>query len=298
MHDAAYVGRFAPSPSGPLHAGSLVAAMASFLDARAHGGRWLVRIEDIDRARTSPGADQFILHQLRALGMSWSEPPVWQTTHLAHYAQAFERLHAAGRLYPCICSRQALPVGPYPGTCRPRHGLPVARVDTGHPGSTRKRAAWRFIIEPGLEHFDDRWFGPQTQDVSATVGDFIVRRADGVWAYQLAVVVDDAAQGVTHVVRGTDLLDSTARQRQLARALGVPRPIVLHVPLVCDAAGRKLSKQNHASALDISHPLRCLRNAWLALGFEPITATTSARFWARATEQWARRFAALNTRTN
>jgi len=274
-----YVGRFAPSPSGPLHAGSLVAALASFLDARAHRGRWLLRIEDIDEPRTVAGAEGVILGQLEALGLRWDGEPVRQAARHPLYERAFARLRASGRVYGCACVRRELPPGPYPGTCRPPAG-------TGN----RPIRSWRFRVEPGVETFTDRWLGPQAQDVAAEVGDFIIRRADGLWAYQLAVVVDDGDQGVTDVVRGADLLDSTARQRQLARALDLPPPRVLHVPLVLDDAGRKLSKQNHAPALDVSRPLDCLRAAWKALGFAELAAATPQAFWPEATARWARRF--------
>ncbi|MFT0532158.1 tRNA glutamyl-Q(34) synthetase GluQRS [Castellaniella hirudinis] len=284
-----YVGRFAPSPSGPLHAGSLVAALASYLDARAHRGRWLVRLEDIDAPRTVPGADRIILRQLQALGMHWDEPPVWQTQRHAFYRQAFDQLLAARRTYPCHCRRGQLPPGPYPGTCRPQPGKPPPPADA--PAADARRPAWRFIAAPGVEHFRDRWLGPQSQDVAGEVGDFIIRRADGLWAYQLVVVVDDGLQGITDVVRGADLLDSSARQRQLARALGLPCPRLLHVPLRLDSQGRKLSKQNHAPALDTRQPLAALQQAWADLGFAPLTAHNTPAFWADATGQWARRFA-------
>ncbi|CAM5187149.1 Glutamyl-Q tRNA(Asp) synthetase OS=Castellaniella defragrans (strain DSM / CCUG 39792 / 65Phen)OX=1437824 GN=gluQ PE=3 SV=1 [Castellaniella denitrificans] len=289
-----YVGRFAPSPSGPLHAGSLVAALASYLDARAHHGRWLLRIEDIDEPRTVPGADRVILGQLEALGLRWDGEAVRQTQRHPLYERAFVRLRAAGRVYGCACVRRELPAGPYPGTCRP----PAGPQDPGTlavpgmrpPAARRPIRSWRFLVEPGLETFTDRWLGPQSQDVAAEVGDFIVRRADGLWAYQLVMVVDDGDQGVTDVVRGADLLDSTTRQRQLARALGLPMPRVLHVPLILDAAGRKLSKQNHAPALDVSRPLDCLQSAWRALGFATLPAATTQAFWPAAITQWARRF--------
>lgn len=274
-----YVGRFAPSPSGPLHAGSLVAALASHLDARAHQGRWLLRIEDIDEPRTVPGAERVILGQLETLGLHWDGEPVRQTQRHPLYEAAFARLRAAGRLYGCACVRRELPPGPYPGTCRPPKG-------TG----SRPIRSWRFLVDPGVETFTDRWLGSQVQDVAAEVGDFIVRRADGLWAYQLVVVVDDGDQGVTDVVRGTDLLDSTARQRQLARALDLPAPRVLHVPLILDAAGHKLSKQNHAPALDVSRPLDCLQAAWQALGFAALPAATPDAFWPLATAAWSQRF--------
>lgn len=273
-----YIGRFAPSPSGPLHAGSLLAALASYLDARAHHGCWLVRIEDIDTPRMVDGADQLILQQLRVLGMYWDEEPVWQSRRLALYQSAFEHLDQAGSVYGCACTRAELPPGPYPGTCR--HGLPAGRVPR----------AWRWRVPEGHVSFNDRWSGPQTQDVAREVGDFIIRRADGLWAYQLAVVVDDAAQRITHIVRGADLLDSTARQILLAQALGAPAPITLHVPLLCDAHGYKLSKQNHAPALNLSRPLDILLETWRVLGFDPAGMDTIEAFWPRATLQWRYRF--------
>jgi glutamyl-Q tRNA(Asp) synthetase len=281
-----YVGRFAPSPSGPLHAGSLVAALASFLDARAHHGEWLLRIEDIDTPRTAAGADGIIMTQLEALGMRWDRPPVWQSERHSLYAQAFARLQADGRTYECTCSRRDLVSGPYPGTCRP--GEATGRTMHGRP--TTARPSWRFRVEPGRETFQDRWLGPQNQHVANEVGDFIIRRADGLWAYQFVVVVDDAAQGVTDVVRGADLLDSTARQRQLARALGLPTPRMMHVPLILDAEGRKLSKQNHAPALDLADPLETLQSAWQALGFVPFSAHSRDVFLGEAAARWARRF--------
>lgn len=275
---AGYTGRFAPSPSGPLHDGSLVAAMASFLDARAHGGRWLLRIEDIDGPRVVPGADRLIMQQLQALGMQWDEPPVWQSHRLPLYQQAFDRLLAEGRAYPCGCTRHEVPPGArYPGTCRDGlHG--------------RRPRAWRFRVDPGVERFTDRWVGPQAQDVEADIGDFIIKRADGLWAYQLAVVVDDGDQGITHIVRGADLLDSTPRQRMLGRHLRLPCPEVMHVPLAHDAQGRKLSKQNHAAALDLAHPLATLDKAWERLGFAALHADHPDAFWREATAQWGRRF--------
>lgn len=274
-----YRGRFAPSPSGPLHNGSLLAAMASFLDARAHHGDWLLRIEDIDTPRVVPGADRIIMQQLNTLGMQWDAPPIWQSQRLALYRSAFESLAARDQVYGCACTRQELPVeGAYPGTCR--HGLP--------PGRTAR--AWRLRVSPGVERFQDRWYGPQEQDVAAVTGDFIVKRADGLWAYQLVVVVDDGEQGITHIVRGADLLDSTARQRVLARQLGISYPQVMHVPLLRDEAGRKLSKQNHAAAMDLSQPVRTLNQAWLALGFDTVDAADVPAFWQAALNQWAARY--------
>lgn len=277
--ESRYRGRFAPSPSGPLHNGSLLAAMASFLDARVHHGEWLLRIEDIDTPRVVPGADRFIMQQLTALGMQWDGPPVWQSQRLGLYQNAFDALAAQDRVYGCACTRQELPPeGAYPGTCR--HGLP--------PG--RSARAWRLRVPPGIERFQDRWHGPQEQDVAAETGDFIVKRADGLWAYQLVVVVDDGEQGITHIVRGADLLDSTARQRVLARQLGISYPQVMHVPLLRDETGRKLSKQNHAAAMDLSQPMNTLNRAWEALGFEAVDAADPPSFWQAAQRQWAARY--------
>ena len=286
-----YTGRFAPSPSGPLHAGSLVAAMASLLDARAHGGRWLLRMEDVDAPRVAPGAADCIQRQLLALGMRWDGEILWQSRRGDAYQAALRRLQDQGLVYPCGCTRReiadsalqrhgALPDGerPYPGTCR--NGLAPGRAPR----------AWRVRVPKGVERFDDRWLGPQEQDVAHAVGDFVLRRADGLWAYQLAVVVDDAGQGVTDVVRGADLLGSTARQRVLARLLGLAPPRAMHVPLVTDASGLKLSKQNGAPALDASRPMDCLAQAWRDLGFAPLAADTPEDFWTQATQRWARRF--------
>lgn len=267
---ATYLGRFAPSPTGPLHAGSLVAALASWLDARAQAGRWLVRIEDVDRPRCVSGADQWLLRQLATCGLVPDEPPVWQSQRGALYQAALDRLVSQGRAYPCACSRkdveQALAAQ---GRPRSRHGELV------YPGTCRAgldgRAprAWRFRTTPGPVHWHDRRLGPQQQDVEQEVGDFVLRRADGMWAYQLAVVVDDADQGVTQVVRGEDLADNTARQILLQRALGLPTPGYLHTPLVLGANGEKLSKQNGAAALDTAQPLRALNSAAEVLGLAP-----------------------------
>ncbi len=250
-------GRFAPSPTGPLHAGSLVAALASWLDARAQGGRWLVRIEDADTERCLPGLGEHILAQLAACGLHPDEPPVWQTARTALYEAALQRLHAAGLAYPCGCSRKDIERAlaaqgvvharhgerVYPGTCR--DGL------HGKPARAWRFATWRVDAQVA---WTDRRLGPQQQDVAQDVGDFVLRRADGPWAYQLAVVVDDADQGITDVVRGEDLADNTARQILLQRALGLPTPRYLHTPLVRGADGEKLSKQNGAMAIDTGTP--------------------------------------------
>jgi glutamyl-Q tRNA(Asp) synthetase len=302
----AYVGRFAPSPTGPLHAGSLVAALASWLDARAHGGQWLVRIEDVDTMRCVPGTDQIILQQLAACGLHPDAPPVYQSQRGHLYQKALDQLIAQSQAYPCGCSRQAIQEASataspstvqgasedssdgsdrqrerhaelvYPGTCR--GGL-----------SGKKARSWRFLTEfysssqPAAQQirvqadtdliantvsWTDRRLGPQAQNVSAEVGDFVLKRADGLWAYQLAVVVDDAAQGVTHIVRGEDLADNTARQILLQRALGLLQPAYLHAPLVLAADGQKLSKQNGALSLDISDAIRSLQAAGELLGLQ------------------------------
>jgi glutamyl-Q tRNA(Asp) synthetase len=268
--DTPYVGRFAPSPTGLLHAGSLVAALASWVDARRHGGRWLVRIEDVDSPRCVAGATEGILDQLRTLGLHHDGAVMRQSHRGDAYAAALASLIGRGWAYPCACSRRDIElalaqagIAPerhasavYPGTCR--HGL------HGRPAR-----AWRLDVARVLRDlrqgpvvgWQDRRLGQQSQDVAQTVGDFVLRRADGLWAYQLAVVVDDAAQGVTDVVRGMDLMDNTARQIVLQQALGLPAPRYLHVPLVLGPDGEKLSKQNGATALDLSDPARCLREA-------------------------------------
>lgn len=272
-----YRGRFAPSPSGPLHDGSLVAAMASFLDARAHGGQWLLRIEDIDTPRVVRGADILIMRQLKALGMHWDEDPVWQSRRQPLYQAAFDQLLRDRHVYGCACTRKMLHGDPYPGTCR--NGLA--------PGQTAR--AWRLRVPEEIIRFTDRLQGPQSQGLARDVGDFILRRADGLWAYQFVVVVDDGLQGITDVVRGADLLDSTARQHFLARCLGYPAPRMMHVPLIRDDQGRKLSKQNHAPALDLAQPVGTLLRAWQALGFGTLDVDDIDTFWARAIPLWAAR---------
>jgi glutamyl-Q tRNA(Asp) synthetase len=296
-----YTGRFAPSPTGPLHAGSLVAALASWLDARAHGGRWLLRIEDTDTPRCVPGAAQTIAAQLAACGLLADEPVTYQSANYGRYATALQQLVASGQAYPCGCSRsdvQALwaaraaraargvqrPPGtelPYPGTCR--GGL------NGKPAR-----AWRLRCAaqtPGVVHWFDRALGPQQQDVPKAVGDFVLKRADGLWAYQLAVVVDDAAQGVTHVVRGQDLADNTPRQLLLQRALHLPTPLYLHTPLVLAADGQKLSKQTGAKALDVSdgepQALAALQAAGQVLGLPLLQAASTADWLGQAVPAWA-----------
>ena len=298
-----YTGRFAPSPTGLLHAGSLVAALASWLDARAHGGQWRLRIEDVDTPRCVPQADAAIQQQLSAcglvpdgLGADAQNPfgPVWRQSQRAHvYQQAIDTLVTQGWAYPCGCSRKDIEAAIetaqassaarhqaaiYPGTCR--DGL------KGKPAR-----AWRLNVRavqtaldlPEVTHWQDRRLGPQQQNVLTEVGDFVLRRADGLWAYQMAVVVDDAEQGITHVVRGEDLADNTARQILLQRALGLPTPQYLHTPLVLGANGEKLSKQNGALALDLRVPLNALNAAAQVLGLPAVCDKTAI---TQALAQW------------
>jgi glutamyl-Q tRNA(Asp) synthetase len=381
-----YQGRFAPSPTGPLHAGSLVAALASWLDARAwnkgRGGRWLVRIEDVDTPRCVPGAAEVILQQLATCGLMPDAPPVGQSTRSALYQKALEHLIAQGNVYPCACSRKDIEDAhaaqghgrarhaalPYPGTCR--HGLrgrparswrfnttdfeakhiagnmahtthvrselvegPVHRERFERPelvqgplrssvlastGSARTDGVGRrlrdlcnqannhaepvnksqeaiFSIANGTVHWTDRRLGPQAQDVASTVGDFVLRRADGLWAYQLAVVVDDADQQITHVVRGEDLADNTPRQILLQQALGLDTPSYLHTPLVCGANGEKLSKQNGATALDLRDPLQALGEAARVLGLPPVDRSHHNSL-AQALGMWVNAWARIYNR--
>ena len=283
-----YVGRFAPSPTGPLHAGSLVAALASWLDAKAHGGQWLVRMEDVDTPRCVAGADRIIMQQLAACGLHSNVPPVYQSQRSDLYQSALIQLTAQSRAYPCGCSRQDIDQAiaraghhhvrhgelVYPGTCRNGlHGKEARswRFVTSFSASNRalaKENSAQAAPDIGANSVDwtDRLLGHQTQNVGLEVGDFVLRRADGLWAYQLAVVVDDAAQGITHVVRGQDLADNTARQILLQRALGLPQPLYLHTPLVLGANGEKLSKQNGAQAVNMNQAVQALQSAALTLG--------------------------------
>ena len=288
-----YTGRFAPSPTGPLHAGSLVAAMASYLDARAHHGRWLLRIEDIDETRTAAGAAESIVETLALLGMYPDGEVIWQSQRKARYEAAFSAL--GEHVYPCGCSRKEIAdsrtgiasdgAAIYPGTCR--HELAE--------GKTIR--AWRLRVPPtmsaaGVITFEDRWLGRITEKLSDSTGDFVLKRADGFWAYQLAVVVDDAEQGITDVVRGADLLGSTARQIYLQRLLLLPTPRYMHVPVVNNAAGEKLSKQTGATPLDLNKPLDALMLAANRLGLTlpAVAGTDIASFWEAAISAWARRF--------
>lgn len=292
----AYIGRFAPSPTGALHAGSLLAALASWLDARAHGGLWRLRIEDVDTPRCVAGADQAIVQQLAQCGLVPDGPVLWQSQRSALYQQALDKLVTQGLAYPCGCSRKDIETAQtqptarhqaavYPGTCRKGLGGKPARAWRLNVAAVRRARGL-----PDLSTWSDRRLGPQAQDVAQDVGDFVLRRADGLWAYQLAVVVDDAAQDISDVVRGEDLRDNTARQILLQRALGLPTPRYLHTPLVLGPQGEKLSKQNGAQPLDLREPLQALRHAAQALDLPDVAGPDLPQALAQWTALWAARW--------
>jgi glutamyl-Q tRNA(Asp) synthetase len=280
-----YIGRFAPSPTGPLHFGSLVAATGSYLEARTRGGRWLLRIEDVDAPRTVPGAAEGILATLARFGFEWDGDIVWQSARQEAYAAAFERLKASGHVFPCCCTRREMADSAlardgsriYPGTCR--RGLP--------PG--RSAHAWR-VRADGLIRFEDRVQGWQHEDLARDVGDYVVLRGDGQFAYQLAVVVDDAAAGITDVVRGADLLGSTTRQIHLQHLLGVATPTYAHLPVVVNAAGEKLSKQTLAAPVGTLPPATALFAALAFLGQNPpprLATGSLTEIWSWAQAHWS-----------
>lgn len=273
-----YVGRFAPSPSGPLHFGSLVAALGSYLDARSQGGHWLVRIEDIDPPREQPGAADDILRTLDAFGLHHDGRVMWQSARSDAYAAALDTLH--DHLFYCTCTRAQLRPyqGNYPGTCRTRTSPPADQP-----------SAVRLITPDVLPRFVDRVLGPQQLSRQDTGGDPILRRKDGLWAYQLAVVVDDAAQGITDVVRGHDLLTTTPVQVWLQQCLGVPAVRYLHLPVVNTADGRKLSKQNHAPAVRVDQRDALLRAALNVLGLEPDSTLSTDELLPWASTHWSER---------
>ncbi len=253
-----YVGRFAASPSGSLHFGSLVAAVGSFLQAQVADGAWLIRMEDLDTPRIVPGAADNIIRSLERLGFEWQGAIEYQSKCISRYESALEILRKQRLVYTCSCSRSQLAVleeSRYPGTCRTR-GIGSVMGDSSFTE--------RFIVTPGPVEFDDALQGHFAQDVAATSGDFVVRRRDRIFSYHLAVVVDDAAQGITEVVRGADLLDSTPRHLLLQNALGLPAPAYCHLPLAVDARGQKLSKSAQSTAIDVTPPSQAL---WQALDF-------------------------------
>lgn len=253
----AYVGRFAPSSTGSLHFGSLVAALGSYLDARANRGRLLLRIEDIDTPRNVPGAGEQIVRDLERCGLEWDGPVEWQSSFNQRHHAALEHLRDLGLTFPCGCSRRDIGSGPYPGTCR--NGLRAGR-------SARST---RMLTEDGWVGFGDLIQGRYAQNVSRDVGDFVIHRADGIIAYHLAVVVDDAAAGVTRIVRGSDLLDSTPRQILLQRALDLPEPDYAHLPVAVNSRGQKLSKQTHAAPVSAQPPAQAVGRALNFLGLLP-----------------------------
>ncbi|MDD2913711.1 MAG: tRNA glutamyl-Q(34) synthetase GluQRS [Gallionella sp.] len=246
MPSTPYRGRFAPSPTGPLHFGSLVAAVGSYLDAKHSNGIWLVRMEDLDVPRCVAGASDNILHTLEAFGLHWDEPVIYQSQRTAAYEEALQQLQTLGAAYPCACTRKEIADSAlhgidgqiYPGTCR--NGVP----------SGREGRAWRVRTDDRPIEFDDALQGSVNQHLESEIGDFVVKRADGLFAYQLAVVVDDAFQGITHIVRGADLLVSTPRQIYLQRLLGLPTPAYLHLPVAVNTQGEKLGKQTLARPVE------------------------------------------------
>ncbi len=280
-----YRGRFAPSPTGPLHFGSLVAAVGSFLEARAQDGEWLVRMEDLDPPRVVPGAADEILRMLQACGMEWDGPVALQSDRNDAYHAALHRLRQAGRVYPCACSRREIadsavagPEGPvYPGTCR------------GGGAGARTARAQRLDTSGATVEFDDALQGKVLCRLEREYGDFVLYRADGVYAYQLAVVVDDAEQGITDVVRGADLLGSTPRQIYVQQLLGLAQPRYVHLPVAVNERGEKLSKQAFAAPVDAARPLPALVAALSFLGQQPprrLVRGTVAELWKWATENW------------
>ena len=272
-----YVGRFAPSPTGPLHFGSLLAALASWLDARHHQGRWLLRIEDLDPLRESATAPTRIMAQLLQLGLYWDGEPLLQSQRLQAYQAALETLINKQLVFPCTCSRSQLPAV-YPGTCC---NQAFASTRTDHA------IRFRLAADTSLQ-LDDRVLGRQTWQLQQTLGDFVVKRKDGLFAYQLAVTVDDAYQQVTHVVRGSDLLDSSPRQACLGAALGYPPLTYAHIPLALDQQGLKLSKSTQAAAVPKSTPSACIRQAlgilgqpqWPQIDDLPLLLTTASQHWS------------------
>lgn len=290
MPPPSYRGRFAPSPTGPLHFGSLVAALGSYLEARQAGGQWLVRIEDLDAPREVPGAAAAILRSLERLGFTWDEAVLYQSIRAEFYEVALRQLNSLNLTYPCSCTRSELqmlsPAGldgderRYPGFCQ------------AEPRRSGGPYAYRFRVPAGAVRFDDELQGEIAVDLEHSIGDFVVKRRDGLFAYQLAVVVDDAAQGITHVVRGADLLLSTPRQLVLQRALGVPTPHYMHLPLATDTAGQKLSKATRATAIDDMPAELALWKAATFLGLQPpveLQRASLRELWEWALTHWSSR---------
>ncbi len=279
-----YIGRFAPSPTGLLHAGSLVAALASFIDAKAHNGLWLIRIEDVDTTRCKTEFSQGILSVLDELQMKSDEPIIFQSERQDRYTEVLNQLIASHRVYGCSCSRHSIeeanrqsgaPLHRYPGTCR--------------GGTAKPIRSWRFLTDSNPISFVDRWCGPYSQNVEEAVGDFVLKRSDGLFAYQLAVIVDDHDSGITDIVRGADLIDNTPRQIAVYRALGWKEPRYMHIPLVLNDRHEKLSKQGGARPLSSDLFLE-LQHAWMHLGFPAINAKNFEDFYGKAVVMWRNRF--------
>jgi glutamyl-Q tRNA(Asp) synthetase len=283
-----YVGRFAPSPTGPLHAGSLVAAMGSYLDARAHEGRWLLRIEDLDPPREAPGAKRAIVETLRALGFEHDGVITMQSERGEHYQRAFDQLRALGLVYPCACTRREIADSADPAAQGGQRGRDLVYPGTCRNGiaAGREPRAWRVRVDDATIAWRDRDGTHHSERLAESVGDFVLRRADGFWAYQLAVVVDDALQKISDVVRGEDLRESTARQIFLQRALGFMTPRYLHLPLVLGADGEKLSKQNGATPIEVGRPLETLARALAHFGLEAPGSLSLRAFWQAAIGAW------------
>lgn len=280
-----YVGRFAPSPTGPLHFGSLVAAVASYCEAKANQGQWLVRMEDLDKPREMVGAADDILHTLVAFGFQWDDEVVYQSQRTSLYQEAFEQLQSEGLIYPCSCSRKEIADSAnngieglvYPGACR--NGML----------QLRSQHAWRVKVTDEMISFNDAIQGHQSQLLSRDIGDFVLKRADGLFAYQLAVVVDDASQHITHILRGADLLNSTPRQIYLQQLLGFNKLDYAHIPLVVNESGDKLSKQNLAQPIKKEHAPQLIFDALVFLGQNPplsIKQSTLSEIWEWAITNW------------
>lgn len=281
-----YIGRFAPSPTGPLHFGSLVAAVASYCDARKNHGKWLLRMEDLDKPRTVKGAADTILHQLESFGFEWDGPVLYQSQRDSFYSEALEILKARQLIYPCTCTRKEIADSStdigiegviYPGTC------------LQHPIKPNAAMAWRIKTDNVSISFNDAIQGNISQNLNTDIGDFILKRADGLFAYQLAVVVDDAAQGITHIVRGADLLDSTPRQIYLQKQLGYQHPQYAHIPVASNPAGEKLSKQTLAQPITDSNAYQLIYEALIFLGQHPPLAIKNAtldEMWRWACSNW------------
>ncbi|HSH86176.1 MAG TPA: tRNA glutamyl-Q(34) synthetase GluQRS [Methylophilus sp.] len=280
------IGRFAPSPTGPLHLGSLVAAAASYCDAKSHDGKWLLRIEDVDQTRKMAGASEEIIHTLEHYGFVWDDEVIYQSQRTALYEEALTRLRHKDLAYRCTCSRKEIADSStmhgiegaiYPGTC------------LAHPIKHDSMAAWRLKTTESLISFQDLVQGRIQHNMAWEIGDFVIKRSDGLYSYQLAVVVDDALQGVTHVVRGADLLNSTTRQIYLQQLLGYSTPVYAHIPLVLNADGQKLSKQTLARSLPKDEVIPTLLEAFSFLPYLPTPPRafkTLPELWQWALENW------------